>query len=199
MMDISFMLNGDRVSARVAPVLPAVKLLRQTFGLTGTKPGCGEGECGACTILLDGEAVNACLVPAGVLDGREVVTLEGLLGADGSLHPVQRDKSTKRGCCCNSTPSEPVSSSRWLMRVLVQMRTFGWRASSSIRVLTRYNGSAPLDFFPRYGAVSIRCTSVPASARSSAAWSPAGLPPTMRVPLVTNLSPPGRYINPNIA
>jgi carbon-monoxide dehydrogenase small subunit len=89
-LEIRFTLNGDAVSARVLPALPALELLRETFGLTGTKPGCGEGECGACTVLLDGQAVNACLVPAGVLDGREVVTIEGLERADGSLHPVQR-------------------------------------------------------------------------------------------------------------
>jgi carbon-monoxide dehydrogenase small subunit len=90
MVDIRFTLNGEAASARVPPAQPVAKLLRETFGLTGTKPGCGEGECGACTILLDAKAVNSCLLPAAVLDGREVVTIEGLEAADGSLHPVQR-------------------------------------------------------------------------------------------------------------
>ena len=90
MVEIRFTLNGDPVSARVLPVRPAVKFLREAFGLKGTKSGCGEGECGACTILLDGEAVNACLLPAAVLDGRDVVTVEGLAAADGTLHPVQQ-------------------------------------------------------------------------------------------------------------
>ena len=58
--------------------------------LAGVKPGCGEGECGACTILLDGEPVNSCLLPAAVLDGRDVTTIEGIERSDGSLHPVQR-------------------------------------------------------------------------------------------------------------
>ena len=64
MIEIRFNHNGSQVKARVAPALPTAKLLRGQFGLHGTKPGCGEGECGACTILLDGEAVNSCLLPA---------------------------------------------------------------------------------------------------------------------------------------
>jgi carbon-monoxide dehydrogenase small subunit len=89
-VEIRFTLNGEPVSARVSPVLPVARLLRETFDLTGTKPGCGEGECGACTILLDGDAVNSCLLPAARIDGREVVSIEGLEAPDGSLHPVQR-------------------------------------------------------------------------------------------------------------
>jgi carbon-monoxide dehydrogenase small subunit len=90
MMEIRFTLNGSTASARTLPANPASNLLRDEFGLTGTKPGCGEGECGACTILLDGKAVNSCLLPAALLDGRDVVTIEGLENADGTLHPVQR-------------------------------------------------------------------------------------------------------------
>jgi len=90
MIEIRFTLNGDSVSASVLPALPVTRLLRETFGLTGCKTGCGEGECGACTILVNGEAMNSCLLPAAVLDGREVLTIEGLDTADGSLHPVSR-------------------------------------------------------------------------------------------------------------
>jgi len=89
-VDIRFTLNGHPVRASVFPTRPVVDLLREEFHLTGTKPGCGEGECGACTILLDGEAVNSCILPAAVLDGRDVVTIEGLWAPDGPLHPVQR-------------------------------------------------------------------------------------------------------------
>ena len=89
MIEIRFTLNGQPATARVPPVQPALKLLRETLGLTGTKPGCEEGECGACTILLDGEVVNSCLVPAVLLDGRDVVTIEGLASPDGTLHRVQ--------------------------------------------------------------------------------------------------------------
>jgi carbon-monoxide dehydrogenase small subunit len=87
--EIRFTLNGTPVAVGVPPAIPASKMLRERFDLTGTKPGCGEGECGACTILLDGDAVNSCLVPAARLEGAEVVTIEGLESADGSLHPVQ--------------------------------------------------------------------------------------------------------------
>ena len=90
MVEIRFTLNGEPVTARARPALPAVRLLREILGLTGTKPGCEEGECGACTVLLDGEAVNSCLVPAALLEGRDLVTVEGLAASDGSLHPVQR-------------------------------------------------------------------------------------------------------------
>jgi carbon-monoxide dehydrogenase small subunit len=90
MIKIRFTLNGEAVAATAPPAMPASKLLREKFELTGTKPGCGEGECGACTILLDGEAVNSCLLPAAVLEGREVVTIEGLASNDGTLHPVQK-------------------------------------------------------------------------------------------------------------
>ena len=90
MVEIRFTLNGEAASAQVPAAMPVAKLLRGRFGLSGTKTGCGEGECGACTILLDGEAVNSCLLPAARLDGCEVVTIEGLERPDGSLHPVQR-------------------------------------------------------------------------------------------------------------
>jgi carbon-monoxide dehydrogenase small subunit len=66
-----------------------LELLRDKLELTGTKEGCGQGECGACTVLLDGLAVNACLFPVLEAEGREVTTIEGLAGPDGSLHPLQ--------------------------------------------------------------------------------------------------------------
>jgi len=90
MMEIRFTLNGIETTVVVEPVRPVSSLLREEFSLTGAKPGCGEGECGACTILLDGEAVNSCLLPAALIDGRKVVTIEGLERAEGDLHPVQR-------------------------------------------------------------------------------------------------------------
>jgi carbon-monoxide dehydrogenase small subunit len=89
-MEIRFTVNGDPVTVHAPPARPVAELLRDDLELTGTKVGCGEGECGACTILLDGAAVNSCLIPAAVLDGREVVTIEGLESPDGELHPVQK-------------------------------------------------------------------------------------------------------------
>jgi aerobic-type carbon monoxide dehydrogenase small subunit (CoxS/CutS family) len=79
--------------AETVPVLPERSLLvalRHDLGLTGTKYGCGEGECGACTVLLDGIAVRACQIPMSEAAGREVVTIEGLTGRSGELSPVQR-------------------------------------------------------------------------------------------------------------
>jgi aerobic carbon-monoxide dehydrogenase small subunit len=89
-MSISFMLNGNPVELAVNPGEPALMVLRDRLGLKGTKEGCGMGECGACTILVDGMAVDSCLMFAPQLDGRNVQTVEGL--ADGeSLHPLQQE------------------------------------------------------------------------------------------------------------
>lgn len=89
-VEISFTLNGSPVEASVLPARTALDVLREEFDLKGSKAGCGEGECGACTILVDGEARNSCLMPAALLDGTTVVTIEGLEEPDGTLHPVQQ-------------------------------------------------------------------------------------------------------------
>ncbi len=88
-IELSFKLNGKTVDVAVGPGTLLVDLLREDFGLTGTKVGCREGECGACTVLVDGEAYNSCLMPALKVQGREVTTIEGLQKADGSLDPIQ--------------------------------------------------------------------------------------------------------------
>jgi carbon-monoxide dehydrogenase small subunit len=82
-------LNGEEVTIQVKPDALLVDVLRGQLELTGTKEACGEGECGACTLLLDGEPVTSCLVPALKAQGREVLTVEGL-GSGGELHPLQR-------------------------------------------------------------------------------------------------------------
>lgn len=74
---IRLFLNGSPVKIETDPLRRAVDVLRDELGLTGTKEGCGEGECGACAVLLDGRLVNSCIVPIGALEGREVVTIEG--------------------------------------------------------------------------------------------------------------------------
>jgi carbon-monoxide dehydrogenase small subunit len=81
--------NGLEHDLAVAPHRTLVEVLREDLGLTGTKLGCGEGDCGACTVLLDGRAVNSCLVLAVQADGRQVTTIEGLAGGR-ALHPIQR-------------------------------------------------------------------------------------------------------------
>ena len=85
---ISLIINGDPVDAIVKDNLTLLDFLRDQLFLTGTKKGCEEGECGACTVIMDGKAVTACLVPAPAVDGRNVVTIEGV-GCDGKLDPVQ--------------------------------------------------------------------------------------------------------------
>jgi len=85
---IRLRVNGTERDLLIAPSRTLLEALREELGLTGTKQGCGEGECGTCTVLLDGVPVNACLVLAVEAAGREVTTIEGL--ADGArLHPLQ--------------------------------------------------------------------------------------------------------------
>ena len=74
----------------IEPQLTLLQLLRDKLELTGTKEGCGMGECGACTVLLDGKSVNSCIFPAMEVDGKSVVTIEGLTDAQGKLHPIQK-------------------------------------------------------------------------------------------------------------
>ncbi len=85
---ISFRVNGEAVEVEVAGDDRLIDVLREGLRLTGTKEGCGIGECGACTVLLDGKPVNSCLVPALQVEGREVETVEGL-AKDGRVHPLQ--------------------------------------------------------------------------------------------------------------
>ncbi|MCX6550013.1 MAG: (2Fe-2S)-binding protein [Acidobacteria bacterium] len=77
---IAFVLNGRRVAVRVHPLKRLLDVLREDCRLTGTKEGCGEGECGACTVIVDGKAVNSCLVPVAQAAGTRVTTIEGLHG-----------------------------------------------------------------------------------------------------------------------
>ena len=86
---ITFALNGKPVRTDAIVTSSALELLRGTFELGGTKLACGEGECGACTIIVDGRSRNACLMPAVDLEGREVLTVEGLWSEDG-IDPVQQ-------------------------------------------------------------------------------------------------------------
>jgi carbon-monoxide dehydrogenase small subunit len=86
---IAFTLNGAPAMAAVKPLASARTLLREHFHLTATKAGCGQGGCGSCTILVNGEPTLSCLLPAALLDGQAVTTLEGL-GTPTQLHPLQQ-------------------------------------------------------------------------------------------------------------
>lgn len=87
-MKVTMTVNGRLREADVEATLRLVDLLRNRFGLTSVKEGCSEGECGACTVLVDGKAVTSCTVLAFQMEGRSVTTLEGL--SDGELHPLQQ-------------------------------------------------------------------------------------------------------------
>jgi len=88
-LKVRLTVNGRERSADVESTETLLALLRERLGLTGTKEGCGRGECGACTVILDGEPVNSCLVFAAQCDGRDVLTIEGL-GENGELDRIQR-------------------------------------------------------------------------------------------------------------
>ena len=85
---IRFNVNGEDREVRVAPMKRLLDVLREDLGLTGSKEGCGEGECGSCSVRMNGELVNSCLVPVLQAEGASVQTVEGLAAA-GKMHPLQ--------------------------------------------------------------------------------------------------------------
>jgi carbon-monoxide dehydrogenase small subunit len=87
---ISFILNGSEVTLDVEGHHRLIDILRGPLGLTGTKEGCGEGECGACTVIVDGQAINSCLYPALEVEGKSVTTIEGLRGRGNKLSVLQQ-------------------------------------------------------------------------------------------------------------
>ena len=92
---MKFTLNGAAVDVAAHPMKRLLDVLREECGLTGTKEGCGEGECGACTVLVEGQAVNSCLVPFAQVRGASLVTIEGLRD-----HPLQRSFVAEGGAQC---------------------------------------------------------------------------------------------------
>jgi carbon-monoxide dehydrogenase small subunit len=109
-MKLTLSINGATHEVTASPAARLLDVLRGPLGLTGSKEGCGEGECGACTVLLDGDPVNACLVLAGQCQGRAIVTVEGL-AAEGCLSPLQRAFIDHGGAQCGiCTPGMLVSA-----------------------------------------------------------------------------------------
>ncbi len=88
-LEIHLTVNGRQYSVEVDPAKRLLDLLREDLHLTGVKEGCGIGECGACTVILDGKTVNSCLVLAGQAEGSEIITIEGVRGKEGTLHLLQ--------------------------------------------------------------------------------------------------------------
>ena len=87
LMQINFKVNGEERSVEGFPMARLLDVLREQLHLTGTKEGCGEGECGACTVIIDGQIVNSCLVPVAQVNGSEITTIEGV-AAQNELHAV---------------------------------------------------------------------------------------------------------------
>jgi carbon-monoxide dehydrogenase small subunit len=116
-MKVSMTVNGVAVSHDVEPRTLLVQFLRENLGLTGTHVGCDTSSCGACTLILNGEAVKSCTLLAVQCEGTEVTTIEGLAASDGTLHPIQEGFREKHGLQCGyCTPGMIMSSMQLLQR-----------------------------------------------------------------------------------
>ena len=108
---LSLTVNGKAVNATVDPRTLLVELIRNQLGLTGTHVGCDTGQCGACTVLLDGRAIKACNVLAAQANGASVTTIEGIAAADGTMHPMQAAFKDCHGLQCGfCTPGMVMSA-----------------------------------------------------------------------------------------
>jgi carbon-monoxide dehydrogenase small subunit len=114
-MSVTLTVNGSLLTLEAPPAARLLDVLRERLGLTGTKEGCGEGECGACTVLLDGVPVNSCLVALGQCAGREVTTVEGL-GDARHLTPLQDAMVTEGGAQCGICTPGMLLSAEALLR-----------------------------------------------------------------------------------
>jgi len=114
-VSVSFTLNGDPVTAEVPVTWSLLKTLREYFDLTGAKEGCGVGECGCCTVIVDGDAVNSCLYPTPEIEGRSVVTVEGIAGKEGTLHPLQKAFLENNAVQCGFCTSGMIMSAKALL------------------------------------------------------------------------------------
>lgn len=113
-MKIKLTVNGTTHELMVSPWRTLLEVLREDLGLTGTKEGCGVGECGACTVIMDGHTVNSCILLAAAVDGKEITTIEGL-AANGKLHPVQQAFIEEGGLQCGFCTPGMIMSAKALL------------------------------------------------------------------------------------
>ena len=114
MVSVSVTVNGEQRTASVPPETTLLKLLRESFNLTGAKLGCDVGDCGACTVIVDGMLLNSCLMLAGQADGRDILTIEGLATSD-RLHPIQKAFEDKGSLQCGFCGPGVIMSAKWLL------------------------------------------------------------------------------------
>lgn len=114
LMEIACTVNGKLAKLRVDCTHSLARVLRDQLGLTGTKISCEQGECGACTVILNGKAVNSCLVLAPEADGCEILTIEGLAGG-GELHPIQESFIEEGAVQCGYCTSGMIMSAKALL------------------------------------------------------------------------------------
>ena len=114
MKDIRFTVNNKPYEISVQPSQTLLNVIREDLGLTGTKEGCGLGECGACTVIMNGKTVNSCLVLAVEADGKEITTIEGLADGD-KLHPVQQAFVDEGGLQCGFCTPGMIMSAKALL------------------------------------------------------------------------------------
>jgi carbon-monoxide dehydrogenase small subunit len=113
--EINFVLNGSEVTVSVEAHKRLIDVLRGPLGLTGTKEGCGEGECGACTVIVDGRAANSCLFPAFEIEGKNVSTIEGLRSIDNQLSVIQQAFVEHGGIQCGFCTPGMIMSAKALL------------------------------------------------------------------------------------
>jgi len=115
---LKFTLNGEQVDILVSTSDTLLDVLRDQLHLTGTKKGCGKGECGACTVIMDGEAVNSCIIPALKATGKNVETIEGI-GSEENLHPLQETFMDLGAVQCGFCTPGMIMSSKALLDSII--------------------------------------------------------------------------------
>ena len=108
-------INGERHDVEAPGLTPLVRVLRHDLGLTGTKTGCFEGRCGACTVIVDGRSIVSCLYPVALADGASIRTVEGLADESGELHPLQEALLAAGAVQCGISTPGVLMTLTWLL------------------------------------------------------------------------------------